>query len=391
MLCKIKECESKAVRRGFCRKHYNEVVGTRCKVKGCSNFVTSKALCSKHYSKFVTYGDPTYEKVKQIHGLDIRERFWANVGKERKSGCIQWAGYCDPNGYGRLHIGNKSILAHRLSWEIQNGPIPEGMFVLHKCDNPSCIRTGDENGHLFLGNQNDNIQDSIQKGRARSGGLVGEKHIQSKLTEIQVMRIRRSKLRGIELAEKYKVATTTISDVQKGKIWKHLPFDQDRADANKRHKLTEVDVAAIRGSTESSKVLAERYGVTERNISDVRYGHTWQDLPGAIEPDEISPFAKKFTDADVVAIRASDETAEVLAERYGVTIASIDNIHSGKTWKHLPHAPRDKRRHRNAKITERDVLAIRASESGATKLSEEYGISLQNIYAIRQRRSWKHI
>lgn len=87
-------------------------------------------------------------------------RFWSNV--RRSDGCWEWTGSKRGNGYGCLAVGGRQVGAHRVAWETQNGPIPEGLFVLHKCDNPPCVRPD----HLFLGTAKDNAMDMARKGRA---------------------------------------------------------------------------------------------------------------------------------------------------------------------------------------------------------------------------------
>ena len=88
----------------------------------------------------------------------IEQRFWAGVQKTET--CWIWTGDT-VKGYGRLRDNVKPILTHRLSWEIAYGPIPNGLCVLHRCDNPPCARPD----HLFLGTKLDNMQDSVNKGR----------------------------------------------------------------------------------------------------------------------------------------------------------------------------------------------------------------------------------
>src|SRR5215831_7021758 len=94
------------------------------------------------------------------------ERFWSHVSKA--DGCWEWTAYRDPAGYGRLGAGSKKagvILAHRFSWIIHFGPIPEGIHVCHHCDNPPCVRPE----HLFLGSNADNHADMRAKGRSNYG------------------------------------------------------------------------------------------------------------------------------------------------------------------------------------------------------------------------------
>lgn len=83
------------------------------------------------------------------------------------SECIEWAGARNRQGYGITYKDGKGRRAHRVAWEEANGPIPEGLFVCHSCDNPPCVNSE----HLFLGTPNDNVQDMLRKGRARLVGV----------------------------------------------------------------------------------------------------------------------------------------------------------------------------------------------------------------------------
>ena len=87
----------------------------------------------------------------------------------KDSGCREWTGALDRSGYGRIGMDHKVAFTHRLAWELANGPIPDGLFVCHHCDNPPCCQTepteGYPEGHLFLGTDGDNSRDSAAKGR----------------------------------------------------------------------------------------------------------------------------------------------------------------------------------------------------------------------------------
>src|SRR5258708_9493686 len=98
-------------------------------------------------------------------------------------GCWEWTGYKASNGYGRFMLRGDAVRAHRACYEIYVGPIPEGMHVLHRCDNRGCVNPS----HLFLGTHTDNMRDMEAKGRSRHPR--GDNHLSSKLTESQVRAI----------------------------------------------------------------------------------------------------------------------------------------------------------------------------------------------------------
>lgn len=130
-----------------------------------------------------------------------------------KTGCWDWIGSIrGNNNYGQFN--NKQ--AHRISFEIFMGNIPDGFEVCHKCDNTICVNPD----HLFLGTHNDNMQDMIKKKR----GIFpkGEKQGLSKLTEIDIINIRNSNMTQKELSEFYDVCRKTINDIKKRRTWKHV-------------------------------------------------------------------------------------------------------------------------------------------------------------------------
>jgi len=112
--------------------------------------------------------------------VDIR--LWRRVDKSND--CWEWQGTHDASGYGRIQIGRTPTLTHRVSWELEHGPIPPGRQVLHHCDNRKCVRPA----HLFLGDNAANVADRVRKGR--SGAAKGERNAKAKLTAFQVAEIR---------------------------------------------------------------------------------------------------------------------------------------------------------------------------------------------------------
>ena len=147
----------------------------------------------------------------------LADRFWEKVDVRGLDECWEWQAAKTPLGYGKIHEGGKYgklLLAPRVSWELANGPIPDGMCVLHRYDNPRCVNPR----HLFLGSVSDNQQDMMKKGRSTRG----EKHGNAKLTELQIHEIRRMLLDGIDqriVAQKYGVSQTTVSEINTGKKW----------------------------------------------------------------------------------------------------------------------------------------------------------------------------
>jgi len=151
--------------------------------------------------------------------------FWLKVDQSG-DGCWNWVAAINHAGYGLFSFEKKSRLAHRISWMIYHGEIPDGLHVLHKCDNPSCVRPS----HLWLGRPEDNMKDTRIKGRSASqkyrGNHLpsGEKHhfykSGHKITREQAMEIRKSPLTRKEISSHYGVDVSLISMIKSGKIWK---------------------------------------------------------------------------------------------------------------------------------------------------------------------------
>ena len=131
------------------------------------------------------------------------------------SGCIEWNLFRDKDGYGQIKVRKKTRLAHRISYELSVGPIPPGLQVLHRCDNPPCVNPA----HLFVGTHMDNVNDCLGKGR----WVNGPKNGMSKLTDEQVLKIRADTRTGVAIAAEYKIAKTLVSQIRLRRIWKHLP------------------------------------------------------------------------------------------------------------------------------------------------------------------------
>lgn len=116
----------------------------------------------------------------------LADRLWSRAERV-PSGCMEWQGAQNRDGYGQIRRGRRHegmLGAHRAAWEVAHGPIPEGLPVLHRCDNPPCVNPV----HLFLGTNDDNMADKVAKGR--QSHTRGESHGAAKLTDAQVAEIR---------------------------------------------------------------------------------------------------------------------------------------------------------------------------------------------------------
>ena len=152
-------------------------------------------------------------RIKANHLRSLQHRY-----KVHDNGCWQWSGRLSPSGYGRFMTQGKGVTASRYFYEILVGPIPEGLFVCHKCDNRACVNPE----HLFLGTQKDNIQDCIKKGRHRP--TRGVDRPAAKLTEDDVRKIRAiyRKGEGPYLAWQFGVSRGVITNIVARKAWRHV-------------------------------------------------------------------------------------------------------------------------------------------------------------------------
>lgn len=183
-----------------------------CEIDGCNDKHKCKGLCAKHYKRLRTKG--TFDI--QIFP-DFANRFWSKVDKTET--CWLWIGGKDNGGYGTIAYKGRTQKAHRVSWEIALGAIPEDLMVLHTCDVRNCVNPQ----HLFLGTQTDNMRDMVSKGRWNGADVSGTKNPMSKLNLTDARKIRQEYQTGKysqhELARMFDVAPMTINAIVRNKRW----------------------------------------------------------------------------------------------------------------------------------------------------------------------------
>lgn len=157
-------------------------------------------------------------KLSKNRYLTAEERLRAGVDVRGADECWPWLGKKNKRGHGALHANGKlSEGAHRLAWEIGNARrVPEGLWVLHRCDNPPCCNPA----HLFLGTAQDNNADMDAKGRRRAarGADCGS----ALLTPAQALAIWRSDGRAGEIGARYGVSAGAVKSIRQGRSWQHI-------------------------------------------------------------------------------------------------------------------------------------------------------------------------
>ncbi len=150
----------------------------------------------------------------------LSSRFHSKIMADPNSGCWLWTAHVNLGGYGRIGLerSKKTDSAHRISWKLYNGAIPDGLFVLHKCDVPSCVNPD----HLFLGTHADNMADMVRKGHTIR--CSGKKNGRAKLSDDEVKQIRslRGEISQREIGLLFGVNDRSVSAIQLGQKWKHV-------------------------------------------------------------------------------------------------------------------------------------------------------------------------
>lgn len=219
-----RDAQKKDGLRSECKECYRNK--PQCLIDGCEKTAASAGLCSMHYQRKIKNGttDATPRATKSL-----KERLLAKVDIDPVSGCWNWTGARNDNGYGQVFdcIRGIAVLAHRASYETFVEAIPDvggyhGACVCHRCDNPACINPD----HLFIGTQGDNVRDMAAKGRhptsRKNPTYAPAKHPMAKLT-IDVVEKLRSRAHSpgelALLAAQLGVSNNTLRQAASGKTW----------------------------------------------------------------------------------------------------------------------------------------------------------------------------
>jgi DNA-binding transcriptional regulator YiaG len=189
-----------------------------CSVAGCGRPKRANGMCTLHDQRMKKHGS-TDPRPRSRGSLAVR--FWRKVDTQSgPNGCWLWTGGTHKRGYGTLaDQGGKTIAAHRYSYEMHNGAIPDGLWVRHKCDNPNCVNPE----HLTLGTPTDNVRDMWERGRAKPKGPKGERSSKSKLTPEQVRAVRADATKNNhEWARELGVTPNSIRAIRTGQTWTHI-------------------------------------------------------------------------------------------------------------------------------------------------------------------------
>jgi hypothetical protein len=144
--------------------------------------------------------------------MNWQDRFWQRVDKT--GDCWLWTGPPESSGYGQMKTPYGVDRTHRIAYKLAVGPIPDGLFVLHGCDNRLCVNPV----HLRLGTPADNARDMVERGRSS----IGERHGHAKLTAEQVRAIRESNLSSPKVARIYGVDAGTVRKLRRRERWPHV-------------------------------------------------------------------------------------------------------------------------------------------------------------------------
>lgn len=192
----------------------------KCLLRICDEPHLAMGWCRKHYLAWKKYGHPLKRAHEVSRDDSLAYRFWSGVAIGDGIACWEWRRRRSSGGHGGITVKGRETGTHRVAWELANGPIPDGLWVLHLCDNAPCCNPA----HLYLGTPHDNLRDQYDRGGRIQVGRSGEANPRAKLTADAVAQIRTAynAQRGqlAALARQYGVSDGTIRKVVDGTTWR---------------------------------------------------------------------------------------------------------------------------------------------------------------------------
>ena len=211
------------IRRGWCAKHYNRWFRTRnegkmCSIEGCDKLVKGRGWCEIHYDRWRVHGDPRHP-VRQYRSRDepvdmdhIRRHIVID-----EHGCWIWQKGRSDDGYGKIRVDGKDRGVHCVAWELANGPIPEGMVVIHNCGNEIRNKSCCNQEHLKTGTRKDNHNDWDCTGDRHHKAIVPDDIVVDVVKRYRRGETQRALAKELT-ALGYPTSNATVSDWCRGKV-----------------------------------------------------------------------------------------------------------------------------------------------------------------------------
>ena len=207
--------------------------------------------------------------------MDIVQKIRSRVNVNEETGCWEWQGARSSRGYGGIWIDKRCYITSRVMYASCVGPIPNGLWVLHRCDNPPCCNPD----HLFLGDSQDNVNDRVRKGRGSKGRRVPTAKLRDEDIPAIIARLA-AKEPQYRIARDYGISYIQIGEIKRGRSWKHVSGGAV-AEARTTAKVTAEIVRAIRqraAAGELRRLLAVEFGICRASVDNIVNRVTWPDV-----------------------------------------------------------------------------------------------------------------
>jgi hypothetical protein len=230
-ICSVSSCTRASYARGMCQAHYRRqrkhgdvcedtpvrVQRSDCSIEGCDSPHYEYGFCIKHAARWRRHGDPHATlRIGYNQSIEAKFRLWMPDAPPTH-GCWLWRGRSGSHGYGVISRGNRHIRASRVSYELFNGPIPDGLVIRHTCDNPPCVHPR----HLITGTGADNTRDMVERDRHHRGTRQPNTHLSDE--DVRTMReLYSAGETQRQIAERFDVSRSTVGLIVTRKTWKHV-------------------------------------------------------------------------------------------------------------------------------------------------------------------------